>query len=48
MQPAEPSPGEAWAYRARQADPLVEVVAMKVAINEVGPIDHRCPDVGNE
>ena len=30
MPTAEPSPGEAWAYRARQADPLVEVVAMKI------------------
>ncbi len=30
MEPAEPSPGEAWAYRARRADPLVEVVAMKI------------------
>lgn len=30
MEPAEPSPGEAWAYRARHADPLVEVVAMKI------------------
>ena len=30
MPTAEPSPGEAWAYRARQADALVEVVAMKI------------------
>ena len=30
MQAAEPSPGAAWAYRARQADPLVEVVVMKI------------------
>lgn len=30
MQAAEPSPGEAWAYRARQVDPLVEVVVMKI------------------
>ena len=30
MRTAEPSPGEAWAYRARQADPLVEVVVMKI------------------
>jgi hypothetical protein len=27
---AEPLPGEAWAYRARQADPLGEVVVMKI------------------
>jgi hypothetical protein len=30
MQTGEPSPGEAWAYRARQADRLVEVVVMKI------------------
>jgi hypothetical protein len=30
MQTAEPSPSEAWAYRARQADPLVEVVVKKI------------------
>lgn len=30
MQAADPSPGEAWAYRARQADPLVEVTVLKV------------------
>ena len=37
MQTAEPSPSET--YRPRQADRLVEVVAMNV-----GPID-RCPDI---
>jgi hypothetical protein len=30
MPAAEPLPGEAWAYRARQADPLGEVVVMKM------------------
>jgi hypothetical protein len=30
MLAAEPSPGEAWAYRARQADPLVQVAVMKI------------------
>lgn len=30
MQAADPSPGEAWAYRARQADPLVEVTVLRV------------------